>query len=447
MVGKGTLLVILGFSIIFGLASQYWNRTSTEATENFVDYYDSTAAHNIAVSAANIAADSIFHDPSNTHLNWSGSFSGGSYSFSSEWNVVDGDSDVLVTAIGTYPAMYGNIVDTVQVLLSPCPFDRYAFFSNDENSTYWITGDTLTGPLHTNGTLYVSGVPVIKGSATSLNGTDPAKLPDTNGDTLKCTSYQSGVNIPIPSSLTATENAASKVFSNTDTYSRDTYDVYLTFNADGTVTYHTTTVTYPVVSGRRRKTTVTTQDSTVAVSTFAPSGVALVVNGDVHVQGVLDGEITVAAEQGVGSSSTNWGAISLPNYITPPVKNGNVLIDGSITYKNNPQNGPSTDMLGLVADNSVMLTTQSTQNMTIDGAIFAKSGEFLYQNYNGGSPMGYLDLYGAITNNIRGAVGTFSGHTLQTGYNKDYVYDSRFATTAPPFFPTTGQFQILAWRE
>lgn len=447
MIGRGALLVILGFSLIFGIASRYWNRTSTEASENFINYYDMTAAHNIAVSAANIAADSIFWDPSNTSLSYSGSFSGGTYQFSSRWDVVDQDSDILVTAVGIYPGMYGNVLDTVQVLLSPASFDRYAFFSNDENNTYWITGDTLTGPFHTNGTLYVSGVPVMKGSATSLNGTDPAKLPDSNGDTLKCTSYQSGVQIPIPSDLSYTENAASKVFANTDTYPRDTYDVYLTFNSDGTVTYHTTLVTYPASRGGRRATTVTTADSTVPLSALAPNGVILVDNGDVHVQGTLDGDITVVAEQGAGRSSTNWNAIALPNYINPPDQNGNVLIDGSLVYKDNPENGPSSDMLGLVADNSVMVSTQTTQDMTIDAAIFAKSGEFLYQNYAGGSSMGYLNLYGSITNNIRGAVGTFSGGKLLTGYNKDYKYDKRFASGAPPFFPTTGRFQILSWRE
>lgn len=447
MVGRGTLLVVLGFSLIFGVASRYWNRTSTEAAENFDNYYDATAAHNIAVSAANIAADSLFWDPSDTNLDMSGSFSGGNYEFSSQWDVVDQDSDILITAVGIYPGMYGNTFDTVQVLLSPTPFNRYAFFSNDENNTYWITGDTLTGPLHTNGTLYVSGVPVIKGSVSSVGGTDPASLPDANGDTLKCTSYESGVNIPIPSDLSTTENAASKVFANTDTYQRDTYDVYLTFNSDGTVTYHTTLVTYPLTSYGRRANTVTTPDSTVSLGTFAPNGVILVDNGDVHVQGTLNGDITVVAEQGVGSSSINWSHITLPNSITPPNQNGNVLIDGNIVYKDNPQNGSSNDMLGLVADNSVMLATQSTQNETIDAAIFAKSGEFLYQNYEGGDPMGYLYVYGSITNNIRGAVGTFSGKTLLTGYNKDYVYDSRFATDAPPFFPITRQFQIVSWRE
>ena len=57
MVGRASLIVILGFSLIFGLAGQYWNRESDSATENFVNYYSSSAAHNIAVGAANLACD------------------------------------------------------------------------------------------------------------------------------------------------------------------------------------------------------------------------------------------------------------------------------------------------------------------------------------------------------------------------------------------------------
>ncbi|MGB9591948.1 MAG: hypothetical protein ACPL1K_05470, partial [Candidatus Kryptoniota bacterium] len=75
MVGKGSLLVILGFSLIFGIASRYWNRMSNAAIDNFVQYYNWTNAHNIAVSAANIAADSVFWNPKATSLSLSGSFS------------------------------------------------------------------------------------------------------------------------------------------------------------------------------------------------------------------------------------------------------------------------------------------------------------------------------------------------------------------------------------
>ena len=232
MVGRGALLVILGFSLIFGVASQYWNKASLAATENFSDYFDQTASHNIAVSAANIAADSVFRSPRTIIPSLSGSFNGGTFNISTQWDILNGDSDLLITAASTYPGTYNDLHDTVQVILSPSRFSRFAFFSNNENGTYFITGDTLTGPYHTNGTMYVSGVPVIKGSVSTGTGTNPAVLPDRSGDTLKANSYQSGVTIPMPTSLSQYSSAATKTFSNTDGNSKDTYDVYLTFNAD-----------------------------------------------------------------------------------------------------------------------------------------------------------------------------------------------------------------------
>ena len=43
---------------------------------------------------------------------------------------------------------------------------------------------------------------------------------------------------------------------------------------------------------------------------------------------------------------------------------------------------------------------------------------------------GKLNVYGAIAQNYRGAVGTTGG----TGYLKDYKYDGRLATDEPPYF-------------
>ena len=460
MVGRGTLIVILGFSLIFGVASQYWNRESLAATDNFVQYYDETTVHNLAVSAANIAADSVFRDPRHTFSGVSDQLDGGTINMSSQWDILSGDSDLMVTAIGNYPGTYGNQVDTVQVILSPSRFSRFAFFSNSENGTYFITGDTLTGPYHTNGSMYLSGVPVIKGSVTTGTGTVPGTLPNASGDTLKCNSYQSGVNIPMPTSLSQYSTAATKTFSNTDANSGDTYDVYLTFGVNsttGTPTVSFYTSLYTKSSGTTR--IPATGDSTVALSTFESGGqgVILVNNGDVHVQGTLDGDVTVIAQQGPGTSANASNSISAK---TPQknlfmadgssTPNGNVIIEGNIKYNTDPQTTPSSqDMLGLVADNSVAINTQTSQSLTIDAAVFARTGEFTYLNYNVGSTMGYLNLYGSISNNIRGPVGTFKAgtHTINTGYLKNYRYDSRLATMHPPSFPSTGTFDIVAWRE
>jgi len=62
MSGKATLLVVAGFSLIFLVLGKNLGDISTRAVDNSVEYYVSTTAHDMAVSAANIAASKIFFD-------------------------------------------------------------------------------------------------------------------------------------------------------------------------------------------------------------------------------------------------------------------------------------------------------------------------------------------------------------------------------------------------
>lgn len=463
MVGRGSLIVILGFSIIFGIASQYWNRTSNRAMENFVNYYDSTVAHNIAVSAANLACDSIFQNSKDTAMAaLTGGFPVPGGSNNGTYKIVIqmqpgnwGARNAFITATGSYAGLRGyTITDTVKILLSPYAFSRFAFFTNTDNGVYWITGDTLTGPYQTNGTMNIQGVPVIKGPASAFNGTNPATLPDKNGDTLKADSFRSGVSVPLPSNITATAAAAiqASTFSNSSyTGSSYAYDVYLTFNSNGTVTETDTTRKY--TSSRYGSgswsTVASTASQNIALSSMVNSSgqvVILVNDGDVHVSGTVNGSVTVVAQE--PTSNNRISSTNTSNQYFSSSDDGNVLINGNITYQNNPQTSPgSTNMLGLVASNDVMLTTQPNGDVTIDAAIFALNGSFTYQDYsvnsNNGNFKGYLNVYGSITQQSRGAVGMVGGN----GYLKDYKYDTRFAYVSPPAFPGTNQYRVIAWRE
>lgn len=437
MVGKGTLLVILGFTVIFGTAGRYWTKNSRAAVENFVDYYDSTTSHNIAVSAANIAADSVFINPADTSLDLTGTFLGGSYRLRTSTLTLSGIKYVQLLATSSYDGRRGTLRDTVKALLKPRTFNEYAFFSQNENSTYWITGDTLWGPYHTEDRLYVSGTPVFYGKVTALNGTYPGTLPSGSTNPYFYGGHEWGVAVPLPGDISQTTSAATKTFSYPN--SSGSYDVYFTFSSDasgGKVTYQTkaTTVTYyPTYS----KTTTSSPSTIVPLSSFGTPPVILVENGNAHVEGVVDGNVTVVAKQGSTGGS----------------KSGNISIEGNTTYKNDPRQGASDDMLGLVADNDVHLVTQpSPADVYIDAAIFARTGDFGYEDYDGSThneDMGTIYLYGSITNKNRGSVGRFniSTNTIVTGFQKNYKYDDRFYFTAPPAYPATNTFEVVSWRE
>jgi len=406
--GKAAIIMVLGFAMVLAYVMPNSYRHANDAYSNYEQYYEITMAHNIATSAANIAADSVFWkndwSPNMTNI----SFSGGKFS------VTRKDTTAMVLglpqnwAIIRTAGTFGSNTQTVEVKLAPGNFAQFGYYSAVEGGINWITGDTVWGRFHSQDVMTISGKPVFMGKVTNLKGTSPKKSTAIfNG------SYQTGVNIPMPGNLNAVTNAATaggKVYS--------AGDLWITFS-DSVVQWKTS------AAG-----TVTSTN----LHTFAPNGVIEVSNGNLHIQGRFNGQATVVA---VGTGK------------------GNIYIDDDVTYKNNPQTGASTDLLGIVALNNIIVTDNvaNGSNCNIQAALFCLNGGLTAENYNrstGTNPpvlRGTLSLYGGVTQYQRGAVGTSSGGTIQTGFLKRYRYDDRLALSYPPFYPMTGGYQIISWLE
>ncbi len=472
MVGKASLIVIIGFSLIFGIAGQYWNRTGNNAVQNFVSYYNQEEAHNLASIGANLACDSIIVNPTkDTSMAFTFFDGKDSCRITAHQNIKAGNRDDSVKVISYYVDGSAPMTDTTIVWLQPQGFAGFAMFTQNENGVNWITGDQVTGPFATNGTMVIDGAPIFRGRATAVGG---ISVGSAGNHAQFLGGYQSGssVKVNVPTDLSLTEQGATSASTFTPgsyTGSKYAYDVYPTFNSDGTVTYNTKTQQYN--SSTQKWTTVNTvAATTVAISSLANSygfTVILVKNGDVHVQGTLNGSVTVVADTAAGSSadisytaSTTAGTElgSLNSVKTSSSANGNVIIEGNLLYNGNPTNSPTsngTDMLGLVAGNSVVLDNQtSASGVQIDAAIFARLGSWGYLDYDGsinGFPTkpGTLNLLGSISQNTRGPVGTAnSDGTVKTGYVKNYVFDPRFLNESPPYYPmAVNQFTVISWYE
>jgi len=145
--------------------------------------------------------------------------------------------------------------------------------------------------------------------------------------------------------------------------------------------------------------------------------------GNVRVRGTYSGQLTIAAEN-------------------------DIIIDGNLTRTGN-------GMLGLIANNFVRIykrhptqTSRSNcgsgsgssglENLSISAAILAIQHSFIVDHYNcettADGDLETLTVNGAIGQRFRGAVGTFSGSTLVTGYQKNYNYDDRLRYVSPPHF-------------
>ena len=86
----------------------------------------------------------------------------------------------------------------------------------------------------------------------------------------------------------------------------------------------------------------------------------------------------------------------------------------------------------------------SGNSLTVDAAVLGLTQSFGVDNYRSGSGLGRLYLYGSIQQEARGAVGTFSGSNLLSGYSKFYTWDPRLELVAPPSYlnPGTASYNL-----
>jgi hypothetical protein len=86
---------------------------------------------------------------------------------------------------------------------------------------------------------------------------------------------------------------------------------------------------------------------------------------------------------------------------------------------------------------------------TISAAILSVNHSFGVMNYADGNELDTLTVNGAIAQRYRGIVGTNSGGTIVSGYAKNYVYDQRLKYLSPPKFldPVAAAWGVNTWAE
>ena len=234
MGGKATILIVLGFTISFLAFGRNFLDLTNRSSKNVVEYYSETKAHNIAVSAANLACNELFLDK-----NWTSGFNetdyqGGSFEVELKDTLVDSK---IVKATG----YYNNVVDHVTIVLQPSSYAKFAWYTGNMSSKIFITGDTVWGPFHSQSNLNLGGDAVFWGKVTTLKGlnyVDKSSKPKFYGG------IEHGVDIPLPVNyqFDAERNAAidGEINHGGSSYFENT-DVWLTFHDDGTVSHRTGT--------------------------------------------------------------------------------------------------------------------------------------------------------------------------------------------------------------
>lgn len=312
----------------------------------------------------------------------------------------------------------GDVERNVSYLVQVDSFARYIWLTDMEAfrpsgrdiPVYFTSGDQLTGPCHTNGNYNISGNPTFMDEVSSsedfinyLHGGPPADNPTfTEGIDL-------GVDeIPLPSKALDLRTAAVQ---------------------NG---YHFQGLTTIVLNAAGTMTVTNNKLNPMTQTMALPANGAVFVTGarageNLHVSGTLQGQLSIGT-------------------------NRDLIIDSNIVYATDPRINPnSTDVLGLIAEKDIVISRNASPqggDLTIQASLMAMDDSFYLDSWDSGLK-GTLNIYGGIIQDRRGPVGTFNSRTSQkvSGYTKNYIYDSRLQTLPPPFYPTTGDYIGLSWRE
>ena len=448
MVGKVSLLLVMGFSLIFLVFGHNFNNMSNGAVDNFVDYNKSINAHNLAVSGANLAANAMFFDEnwtsgySNVHMN------GGTINVSVQ--ILNAGQNIRqITSTGTYDGETAS----VEVVLSPSRFSKYAYYSVSEGSNIWWTDkDTVFGPFHTEDYLRADNHPVfgVEGYSTTIGRSliykdnKQSDKPEFHG------SFQDGTFEPLPSHgvQPLRDAAADSGFQINQTHTTVNQTVqiwvaghnervngkmiYIPGHYENTTVYVTSIDTVYLTfmnDSVNVKKGISGADTTYKTSEVAPNGVIYAQGMDMRLKGTVEGQYSV-------------------------VSDGNIYIDDDVKYTHDPKTDhTSADLLGIVAESNVYISKKNpTNDIIISGAIYCQEGGFGAEKYDSISARGNIYLYGGITHDTRLPVGTYTTDShgniiINHGYNKRYHYDARLGFIFPPFFPTGGGFSIVSWKE
>jgi type II secretory pathway pseudopilin PulG len=293
------------------------------------------------------------------------------------------------------------------------------------------TWDAIRGPLHTNDDLLVCGSPTFgrdgEEDVIEIHGPAPngyTRGPDCTGSPwFRGPVRHPAEHLPVPTSNARLRQAADAAY----IFAGRTE---ITF--DGTSDM--TVVTWPTATTRWERRMPLPENGVIyvdrngACTLRAPRNMDYGVNGE-HLCAILTVRGTYPKSMTLGSED-------------------DILIDGDLVADD------SNPVLGLIAQRFVRVkhdvsgtcgenATGTKRDYRIEAAILALKDSFVVDNYQCGDPLGTLTVHGAIAQRFRGAVGTFSGTRLNSGYTKNYEYNDDLRYRSPPYFLDPLQ---AAWR-
>lgn len=217
---------------------------------------------------------------------------------------------------------------------------------------------------------------------------------------------------------------------------------HITFKSDGTFDARVVQTLMAAVSQRNDDWSVTSPyyvnyaeqynaQGAITNCVIPSNGVIFVEDGDVWVDGTVNGRVTLAAA-------------SLPDQAN---KRRTIFINDSIRYL--ARDG--TNVLGLIAQKDIRVPKYAPTNLVIDAIMLAQWGRVYYNLHPSGqrSVKTSIEVYGGIITNltwtwswVNGSGAVIDGYATTTS-----IYDSDVTYSPPPSFPTSGEYAFISWEE
>lgn len=162
--------------------------------------------------------------------------------------------------------------------------------------------------------------------------------------------------------------------------------------------------------------------------------------GNVYVRGSYSRPLTIAAEDDVIIDGDLYPTSVAGNLGAAPGGTATLgLVAGNFVRIYHPVAAGHTNTLAGCSGSNLGEAEDpngwgSQPNIWVYAAILAADHTFLLDNFLCGAQLGAVHIYGSIAQNYRGVIGTASA-SGGSGYVRDYKYDDRLASDAPPYFP------------
>lgn len=414
--GRGLLLLVTGMFIVVGIVQSGINNRNSVLPERSINYQEELHATNVVNSGIDYALREIINNQS-----WTEGFSSDNYEGASvNITVYDqGSPNIPPNSIPVWDqhtllvhgvAEYEGQVSQSELYLRKDSFSKYSYFTDYEPSNiYFIWSDELSGPVHTNGRFNIAGDPTFYGEVTSPE--------DWHGYTYmeNDPNFFGGSDFSAPRRDPPTTYSLNKL-------KNDAGASGLTFDNQVRLEFRDNQQLF--VTEKTGRSWWSARQYTIDLSTY--NGV-ISSSEAMSVRGTIDGQYTVHSEKDI------W-------------------IDGDIRYNVDPAvDSNSSDLLGLVSEKEVIIDDNAHRHegysdLTIHASIMALDKSFSAEDYNRGGARGNLNLLGGIVQQQRGPMGTFSGGSIRSGFNKQYEYDERLMRMNPPGFPRESFFSIVHWQ-